>query len=203
MINDSLLLVFVKNPVLGKVKTRLASTIGDEQALMVYKILLNHTLQISQPINVDKIVFYSDEIIENDPWKKANFQQFLQVGNDLGEKMLNAFQTAFVLGYKKVIIIGSDCLELTSEILNQAFTSLNENKTVVGPAKDGGYYLLGLKKMYPQLFKNKKWSTNSVLSSTLLDFEDLEIKPFLLPTFSDIDEEKDLRNFPEILAKIK
>jgi len=195
-------MVFIKNPEIGKVKTRLAKTIGDEKALSVYNLLLNHTLQISKSLDTEKIIFYSNDIPENDEWKKSGFQQFLQVGNDLGEKMSNAFHTAFVLGYKKVVIIGSDCPELTEEILSASFQLLEENKVAIGPAKDGGYYLLGMKKMYPQIFKNKKWSTDSVLQSTLLDLEDLEIKPVFLPTLTDIDYEKDLTNFPGILTQI-
>ena len=199
MRSENLLMIFIKNPQLGKVKTRLAKTIGNEKALQVYHLLLNHTNKITQKVEVDKAVFYSDFIAVDDHWSKEGFQQYVQVGEDLGDRMSTAFMSAFNMGYKKVAIIGSDCFELNEDIITDAFTILQQHEFTLGPAKDGGYYLLGMSNYHEQLFKNKAWSTESVLIDTLLDFEKLKGSFKLLPTLSDIDEEKDLENYPNLL----
>lgn len=200
MYSDNLLMVFIKNPTLGKVKTRLASTVGDEKALSVYKFLLDHTFDVSRSIKSDKAVFYSDFIDINDRWKKEGFDQWLQKGNDLGEKMSNAFLKSFNMGYKKVVIIGSDCLELEKSHINEAFLELEKHDAVIGPAKDGGYYLLGLQKHQAVIFQNKAWSTENVLLDTLVDFSNNKLSYKLLPTLSDIDDESDLQHYSTLFA---
>jgi rSAM/selenodomain-associated transferase 1 len=192
MTNDRLLMVFVRNPVLGKVKTRLAQTMGNERALEIYLLLLEHTLQIASKADCDKAVYYSDYIESEEDWVAKHFKQCTQTGKDLGERMANAFQTAFASGYKKVVIIGSDCLELHARDINEAFEKLQYTDAVVGPAKDGGYYLLGLNAFHPAFFQNKKWSTENVFLDTLIDLQNLKLSFDVLPTLSDIDEEKDL-----------
>lgn len=198
MHSENLLMIFIKNPELGKVKTRLAKTIGDERALHVYKLLLDHTHKVSIRVVADKAVFYSGHIVD-DIWRRDKFQQYVQKGNELGDKMSSAFIKAFNMGYKKAVIIGSDCFEIDEDIISNAFKILEENEVVLGPAKDGGYYLLGMTKFYKQLFENKSWSTENVLLDTLLDLSNLNATFKLLPTLSDIDEEKDLNNYPNIL----
>ena len=198
MQSENLLMVFIKNPLPGKVKTRLAKTIGHEKALHVYQLLLDYTLMVAKSITADKAVFYSDYIDANDIWKRNNFLQFVQKGTELGDKMANAFIEAFTMGYKKVVIIGSDCFELNAGIISDAFKILGENEIALGPAKDGGYYLLGMKKYHEQLFKNKTWSTENVLRDTLQDLSNLNLTFKQLPILSDIDEEKDLDKYPNI-----
>ncbi|HYI78143.1 MAG TPA: TIGR04282 family arsenosugar biosynthesis glycosyltransferase, partial [Chryseolinea sp.] len=136
-----LLIVFIKNPILGKVKTRLAASLGDQKALRVYKKLLDHTLRITGNLEYDKMVYYSDFVPEKDEWLGAGFKQGLQLGQDLGQKMKNAFKDGFRAGYSRIVIIGSDCFELTSYHIAKAFDSLENANVVVGPATDGGYYL--------------------------------------------------------------
>lgn len=199
MQSESLLMIFIKNPKLGAVKTRLAKTIGDEKALHIYFILLDHTHKVARRVNSDKVVFYSDFINNADEWRKDNFIQWLQKGETLGDKMSNAFLRAFKTGYKKVIIIGSDCLELNKDLIEDAFNLLDTKEVVLGPAKDGGYYLLGMKNFYATLFENKTWSSENVLLDTLLDLSNLDLSFKLLPTLSDIDDEKDLKAYPNIL----
>jgi len=199
MHSDNLIMIFIRNPELGKVKTRLAKTIGDEKALVIYKLLLDHTNKIAKRVNAHKAVFYSDFTTVNDRWKNDGFIQLTQKGKELGEKMSNAFLKSFNMGYKKVIIIGSDCFELNENIITDAFTILNDNEVVLGPAKDGGYYLLGMKFFHPSLFQNKVWSTENVLLDTLLDLSNLNLSYKLLPTLSDIDEEKDLINYKHLI----
>lgn len=192
MQNKKALLLFTKNPELGKVKTRLAKTIGDEKALSIYKMLLNHTQDIVTPVNADKFVFYSDAITIDDQWNTSSFNKKLQKGSDLGERMANAFEEVFSLGYQSVCIIGSDCYELHSEIIENAFLKLEKFDCVIGPTFDGGYYLLGMNTWQETLFQYKTWSTESVYSETIQDFENLQLSYYNLPKLSDIDEEKDL-----------
>ena len=190
--NRSLLIIFVKNPVLGKVKTRLAATVGDEAALAVYFQLLKKTYEVTVPLPVDKIVYYSDFVDHDDLWSKGEYEKRVQSGNDLGERMKNAFKESFERGYQKVCIIGSDCLEITTGILNQAFSGLEGHDAAIGPAKDGGYYLLGMRQMIPPLFEKKEWSTDQVFKSTITNFEQLDLGYMKLPVLNDVDDEKDL-----------
>ena len=189
MNSENLLIIFVKKPLLGKVKTRLAKTIGNEKALHIYQFLLRYTQSICSNVNADRAIFYSDFIDNNDSWFGNKFSQ---IGDSLGDKMANAFEEVFKVGYQKVVIIGSDCYELSTEIINQAFDCLANTDTVIGPAKDGGYYLLGMKDFNKTLFQNKSWSTNEVLNETINDINALNLRCHLLVTLSDIDEEKDL-----------
>jgi len=191
-LRENILMIFIKNPVPGRVKTRLAATIGDEGALAIYQKLLKHTLQITVALKVKKMIFYSDFIPVNDAWDENDFQQELQRGADLGEKMKNAFQYVFEKHYGKAIIIGSDCFELSTAHLHQAFDRLNELDTVIGPARDGGYYLLGMNSLQEDFFQNKTWSSNRVYRDTMQDIDRLKLSCFNLPVLKDIDEADDL-----------
>ena len=192
MQNKNAIILFTKNPELGKVKTRLAKTIGNERALEIYKKLLNHTQEIVSVIEADKFVFYSDTITENDQWNTSEFYKKLQFNGDLGERMSAAFEEVFKLGYQSVCIIGSDCFELKPETIAEAFSKLELFDTVIGPTFDGGYYLLGMKKLHKELFQNKEWSTDSVFTDTDNDFKKMSLSSYNLVKLSDIDEEKDL-----------
>ena len=192
MSDKTLLMIFIKNPVKGKVKTRLAKTIGEEKALSVYLQLLTHTCKETIQTEGVKKVFYSDKIEEKDLWDSAYFGKCVQEGNDLGERMYNAFRLGFAEGFTKIVIIGSDCPELSSDIIATAFSKLIENDFVIGPATDGGYYLLGMKKLAKEIFENKTWSTATVLQDTIDDLDKMKSSYYLLPVLSDVDEEKDL-----------
>ena len=185
------LIVFVKNPVLGKVKTRLAKSIGDEKALEAYRLLLSITRNAAEAVNCTSHVFYADEIADDD-WSNQAFEKHLQHGNSLGERMKNAFSETFALGAKKTLIIGSDCPEISSEIIEDAFLTLESKDAVIGPAKDGGYYLLGIKKEHTFLFDDKEWSTDSVFEDTVVDFMENRLTYGLLPKLSDVDTIYDL-----------
>lgn len=190
--SKTLLIIFTKNPEIGKVKTRLAKTTGNETALNIYNFLLQHTLSVTRNLKIDKWVFYSEKIPENDIWPSEIFSKKLQQGEDLGEKMENAFREAFKHNFKKVIIIGSDLYDLEQTDLENAFSELEKNDIVIGPAQDGGYYLLGIKSLNPDIFKNKKWSSSTVLSDTLKDLKNEKIK--LLEIRNDIDEFHDIKD---------
>ena len=184
-------IIFVRNPELGKVKTRLAATVGDEQALDIYCQLLNHTMEQTTEIAADKFVFYHQQITVDDIWNGNRFNKKLQTGESLGDKMKAAFDEIFKLGYKKIMIIGSDCLQLNSTIINAGFGLLDEQDTVIGPATDGGYYLLGMKKNYGFIFDNKTWSTESVFDESMKDMQQHHLSTGLLPLLTDVDTEAD------------
>ena len=186
------ILIFAKNLIYGKVKTRLAATAGKDVAFSVYKELLQHTKEITKDIAAGKIVFYSNDIEAQGIWSDETFNKQIQKGNDLGERMQNAFAYAFANGYKEVVIIGTDCFELTPAIIMGAFAYLKTHDIVIGPAEDGGYYLLGMKKLYSEMFQNILWSTDSVLQQTIAICKRKSLSCHLLQVLSDIDDEKDL-----------
>ena len=186
------LMVFVRNLEKGKVKTRLAAGVGDDRALEIYKELLEYTKSVISQLDFDISVHYSNYVDTADIWENNRYRKLLQSGNDLGACMLNAFSLAFQKGYRKVAIIGSDCAEITKEIIEDAFLNLDKNPCGFGPAVDGGYYLLAKSRLIPQLFSNKVWSKENVLLDSLNDLKSLEIPYSLLPTLSDIDTEEDL-----------
>ncbi len=186
------LIIFLKYPELGRSKTRLAATIGNENALKVYIELLSHTNLISRELNCDKYMFYDKVTANKMPWGDDIYHTAYQLESDLGGRMQNAFERLFDRGYEQLVIIGSDCYELTQEIIEEAFNKLKTNKVVVGPAKDGGYYLLGLSQLIPQLFSDVAWSTDEVFSSTVKILKSLNLSYDTTPVLSDIDTEDDL-----------
>ncbi len=191
------IIIFVRKPEYGKVKTRLAAALGKKKALDVYELLLEHTHNETEKVQADKFVFYTTEICENDIWN--GYRKQSQQGTDLGERMEFAFKNIFAEHYENVIIVGSDCFELTSEIIDNAFSLLEKNDIVIGPAKDGGYYLLGMKKMHSSIFKNVNWSTHEVFEKTMQKIKSLDLKVSLLPVLRDIDTVHDL---PEELKTV-
>ncbi|WP_395054024.1 TIGR04282 family arsenosugar biosynthesis glycosyltransferase [Flavobacterium sp.] len=197
----NLVLIFTKNPKLGKVKTRLASTIGDENALEIYNFLIHHTQTIVKNSNATLRVLYSDEINYNDNWDASSFQKQLQFGSDLGARMKNAFADGFKDDYKKIVIIGTDLYDLEVSDIENAFSELENNEVVIGPAEDGGYYLLGLKFIPNGIFSNKNWSTETVLKDTLKNIQN--IKYSLLKTKNDIDTVDDIKNIEVFQKYIK
>jgi len=188
------LIIFVKNPIQGKVKTRLAAEIGEAPALEIYKTLLKHTHQVAtntQEVSIS--VYYADFVNNNDLWN--NFDKKLQEQQDLGSRMNHAIKSEMENGFQNIIIIGSDCLEINPQHIQKAFLSLKTNDIVIGPAEDGGYYLIGLKSLIPDIFKNKKWSTDTVFIDTIEDINRLNLKHMILETLCDIDTKKDLDRY--------
>lgn len=192
MNSKNLLLIFTRNPELGKVKTRLAKTVGDKTALDIYLFLLQKTKEVTKSITCDKTVYYSEKIIEDDLWNRSNYQKREQFGKDLGEKMKNAIEDGFKKKYTKIIVIGSDLFDLKPSLINDAFEKLDNNDVVIGPATDGGYYLIGLKKLHLKIFENKNWGTSTVREDTLKNLEKVNVH--LLPMLNDIDVIEDIKN---------
>ena len=195
------LIIFLKYPKIGKCKTRLAASIGEAKSLKVYKELLHHTNLISNDLKVDKFLFYDQPFTRKMPWNEDIYQIAYQIESDLGGRMQNAFEQLFDKGYQHIVIIGSDCYELTQAIIEQAFTDLERHKASIGPAKDGGYYLLGLSEMRPELFKNIAWSTDKVYQSTTEILHSLRINYSVGPILSDIDTVDDLTDKLKLLIK--
>ncbi len=197
------IIIFIKNPIKGTVKTRLAKGLGDDKALEIYRELLAHTRQITASLSCDKLLFYSKNIEVEDEWSNDIFQKKLQIEGGLGEKMETAFQEAFETAYQKVLIIGSDCIALDSVLLKAAFEALDTHDFVVGPTFDGGYYLIGMKSLFEPVFTNKNWSTESVFPDTIADLQKADKSYFLLPKLSDIDHAEDWQRHQEQMGNEK
>ncbi|MEI8032944.1 MAG: TIGR04282 family arsenosugar biosynthesis glycosyltransferase [Chlorobiaceae bacterium] len=188
-----LLIVFTRNPVQGEVKTRLAGAIGAPKALEVYERLRAHTASVAGKVDVHRRASYSDSIPSLDIFTKSDFSAVLQEGYDLGERMLNAFRQGFRDGYNQIVLTGTDCFEITPLILEEAFTALEGSDAVVGPARDGGFYLIGMKKVLPELFLKRTWSTPEVLAETIRILGTLQATYELLDELADIDTFDDLK----------
>lgn len=186
------LIIFVKNPEKGKVKTRLAKDIGDEKAVDIYKKLLQHTYNITHELSVEKYVYYGGYIDWNDMWDLDIYNKRIQVEEDLGGRMIHAFGELYEREHDKVLIIGSDCNELSTEILQSAFNSLDDNDVVLGPTHDGGYYLIGMKKLHADLFTGKDWSTESVFEQTIKSIDENGLSYSVLPKLNDVDHKEDV-----------
>lgn len=189
----NLLIVFVKNLIAGNVKSRLALTIGYSNALEIYSDLVHKIHDTTVDLPFDKQVAYSSSIERNDIWESDIFDKTLQYGKDIGNRMLHAFINAFEAGYENVVLIGSDIINLRYGIIFDAFNRLRQSDLVLGPANDGGYYLIGLKQPVKQLFENKDWSTNKVFIQTLKDCFDLDLNLRLVPELVDLDKIEDFQ----------
>lgn len=187
--SKNLLIVFVKNIILGKVKTRLAKTIGDVGAFNIYYHLYSITEKESGKMNCDRHIYFSDVIIPSG-WDGG--KKFVQEGDDLGERMKNAFQHGFDQGYNKIVLIGSDLPNITKEIIDSGFDALSEHSIVFGPAHDGGYYLIGMSEMNTTVFENKPWSQSALLDVTLQELSEQQVSISLLESLNDIDTFEDL-----------
>ena len=180
------LILFARKPELGKVKTRLAKHTGDHKALEIYTDLLNRTIATSNQVNASVKLYWA----ETSKTTKDNIQK----GNDVGERMFNALKDEFHKG--KVCLVGTDTPALSKFIIEEAFEALGNFDVVFGPAKDGGYYLVGIKAA-PQskLFLNKQWSHNLVLKEALATCEALNLTVKLLPILQDIDTIDDYKDW--------
>jgi rSAM/selenodomain-associated transferase 1 len=186
-------LIFQKNEVLGKVKTRLAAGVGEEQALEIYRQLLDKTYLALRDISFSITTYFSEFIPENPIHSAEN--KLVQLGQDLGERMKNAFAENFESGMEKVVLIGTDCPSLEGIHLSQAFEALDQSDLVLGPARDGGYYMIGMKRRADFLFEGITWSTELVLSQTLALAAEQGLQTSLLPVLEDIDTLEDWERY--------
>ncbi|MCF8260083.1 MAG: TIGR04282 family arsenosugar biosynthesis glycosyltransferase [Melioribacteraceae bacterium] len=199
MTNKNAVIVFAKLPEEGKVKTRLAQTTSADFALNFYKecteYLFNELRRL--PRSTDVIIYHANPGKENEvkDWVGYNFIYKTQGGNDLGEKMSNAFKECFEAGYTKVLIMGTDVPDLNFDYFRRAFSELEKYDVVISPSTDGGYNLLGQKKLHRFLYEQIEWSTPSVLAETIFRLESNERTYTNLNQLIDIDTEDDLKNW--------
>lgn len=188
------LIIFVKSPIAGEVKTRLASDIGDEKALKIYWQLLEITKKIASQFKGSKMIWSNKNWTDySDYWPIKSFQFHLQKGANLGEKMASAFDFHFKEGFNKLLLIGSDCPEINISVLNEAEQALDHHDVIIGPAVDGGYYLIAMKKVHYELFEDMQWSQAQVLENTIQKAKIHFLSTYLLKTLSDIDDLADLK----------
>lgn len=176
---------------MGYVKTRLAATVGNDEALRIYHILLDKTRAAALSHGGARWLWYSDVAAGGDAWAAADFEKRVQFPGDLGERMSHAFREGFAAGATSAVIVGSDCPELSPAILSEAFSALETNDFTVGPTPDGGYYLLGMRQYQPAVFEQIAWSTEAVFPATIERIKTLGATLHLLPILSDVDNETD------------
>jgi uncharacterized protein len=201
------LLVFAKTPKSGKVKTRLLPAVPAEVAAALHEACIVDTLRLVQALNnCDVFLFaaggtsYFRRIAKNRRWGTL-VRVMPQRGSDLGARMESAFRKCFVLGYREIVIIGTDTPWMGAERLLRAFAELKAVDVVIGPAEDGGYYLLGMKKLLPEVFREIPWSTEHVLVLTLKRIAELKLRKRLLRRDFDLDRPEDLRRVARLLKR--
>jgi len=203
-LDDRCLLFFVKYPEKGKVKSRLAAVIGDDSAVSVYKNLVDQMLSTLKegtfPLYICFFPKNAQKPIKN--WLGREYRYLPQNGKDLGERMRNGFIDGFAMGYKRVVLIGSDIPDLPMKYIEKAFKSLKEMDAVIGPAYDGGYYLIGFKDktFSPQVFEGIAWETKNVFGETMKKFKRSRRVVYTLPYQRDIDTVKDLNHLKDKIS---
>jgi len=220
---ENALIVFIKYPEPGKVKTRLAKDIGNEKACAIYKLLAERVIKnifSKNPLTYDVHIFFTpaDKKNEITEWlksildnnQKAKAQYSPQEGSDLGERMSNAFKEILQeKGCKKCIIIGTDCPEIDTTLIENAFGVLKEKDIVIGPCTDGGYYLLGMSRpvpvsfeqgFVPDLFIDIDWSTDRVFKQTMEKVRKNNVSCSILKILTDIDTQEDLYRYKSIIT---
>ncbi|MFH1379921.1 MAG: TIGR04282 family arsenosugar biosynthesis glycosyltransferase [bacterium] len=190
------IILFVKYPQKGKVKTRLAADIGSAQATALYKNFIKDILSLTKTITSEVCILFDPPAKQSKfkKWLGPAYQYYPQSRGDLGERMKNAFIFGFNQGYANIIILGSDSPDIPPRILKSAFTTLNGQKSVVGPSYDGGYYLIGFNRKFfnPDIFTEIPWSTDRVMEKTIEKFKKNKLSFRLLPLWHDVDTYKDL-----------
>jgi len=146
--------------------------------------------KVSEVVDTNRLLFYSDDIVESDDWSSSIFQKHVQSNGDLGDRMEKAFTTAFSIS-QKALIVGSDCPYITADIIENAFDQLEHHDIVIGPTFDGGYYMMGMKKLHLPLFRNMIWSTEQVYSETIERIDSMELSYYEGLRLSDIDYAED------------
>ncbi len=189
------LIIFIKYPEPGKVKTRLAKSVGFKRAAEMYRSLVEKNIAEIRPLlnsTCDCWIAYDPPDFENQmrQWLSDDFSFLAQHGEDLTQRLTNAYSEILSHGYKSVAVLGSDTLGLRRELIEKTFHGLKTYDIVVGPAKDGGYYLIGMNTFSSKIFEDISWSTDKVMAQTLTKIRDLKWDHFLLDELDDLDEIK-------------
>ncbi|HXX57397.1 MAG TPA: TIGR04282 family arsenosugar biosynthesis glycosyltransferase [Thermodesulfovibrionales bacterium] len=192
----SSLLLFVRSPKMGRVKSRLAAVLGAETTLALYRNFVFDIICTLERRSDPLLIFFDPPDAEGEirNWLGKGHAYFPQSGNDLGERMENAFVRSFAEGIEKAVLIGSDIPDLTDHVISEAFASLETRGAVIGPAVDGGYYLIGFRRerFLPEIFRGIQWSTGSVFADTMKAFERFGCGAHVLPEWRDVDTPEDL-----------
>lgn len=200
---DCAIIVFVKFPQKGKVKTRLAKDKGAYFATEFYRICAEHILSEIKKLNKDNFTSYiycysNSEVEMVSGWIGKEFIVKPQIDGDLGQRMSKSFNELFNEGFSKVLIIGTDVPDINSNLINNAALKLDENDIVIGPSSDGGYYLLGMNSLNTEIFHDLNWSTSLVLKNTLDKINSLKLKADLLEELIDVDTNNDLNSWMKL-----
>lgn len=194
---NNCLLLFVKSPIKGQVKTRLAAQTGGNFEVELYKCFVEDTISLAENLDVHlELCFYPANTKSTFlKWLGEQHSYRAQIGNNLGERLRNAFDNAFKEGFSNVVAIGSDSPDLPANYLSESFEALDAHDTTIGPANDGGYYLIGFSKegFIPEVFDNISWSTDSVFEQTVSILKQHDRKVYLLPLWYDVDTIEDLK----------
>ena len=202
---EDALIVFVKFPEPGKVKTRIARELGAERAAELYSRMAERIIHdVSGPGAYGTIVYFDPPEREDDikTWLGSDSLSYEpQSGGTIGDRMANAFHRVFCEGAVRAVLIGTDIPEITADIISAAFDLLSDTDVVLGPAEDGGYYLMGLRKFEPTLFRDIDWGTNTVYTRTLARIVEKNLSHKLLDTLKDVDTAEDID--PGTLARLR
>jgi hypothetical protein len=195
-VSTNQLLIFLKAPRAGLVKTRLARDLGADAACQAYRELVETLLGRVGSLREVTLCFTPDDALADiQPWLKPEWRAVPQGEGDLGVRLQAAFQRAFAAGAQRVVVIGSDCPEVTERDVRQVWSALENHDVVVGPALDGGYWLIGLRAAQPQLFAGIEWGSENVLGQTLARVREAGLSVQLLRILTDVDTEKEWRKF--------
>lgn len=191
------LIIFAREPKVGRVKTRLLKNLTPPQVSSLYKAFIKDVLNSAKGVPCDqRVIFHTGS--RSLPFLgkfKKYFDYQRQKGTDLGQRMHRAFVESHKSGFRRTVIIGADSPHIDPAQIKKAFHQLGPNDAVIGPARDGGYYLLGLKRPVPLLFSGIRWGKNKVLGTTLKRADKLKLKVYMLPRLRDIDTLQDLKIF--------
>jgi len=199
----NILCIFAKPPIPGKTKKRLAVSIGSLAAAELSQIMLNYILNESRASSADQIFLYIPIDCTRSDFVEIDCRNVIvqhQIGCDLGEKMANVFKDN-CLNNQKVLLIGSDCISLTAEYIDEAFYALNTHDIVIQPATDGGYVLIGQNKLNAKVFEGPKWGHSTVFADTIQIIKELNTSYFLLSVAFDIDVKEDLIKLHSVVEK--
>jgi rSAM/selenodomain-associated transferase 1 len=198
------LIIFAKFPQEGKVKTRLAERIGNKKATQFYKLFAENLFDHAAKLSFTNTYLFFDPSSTKEKmkeWIKFDFEYYPQNNLDLGKRMAEAFNKLFGRRVKKAVIVGTDVPDMNKKIIEQAFDLLDKHDLVISPSPDGGYNLLGMKKLHLNLFENIEWSSSTVLKKTVDAAKKQNLTIKLLDQLIDIDTEKELLEWLAISNK--
>lgn len=195
------ILVFLKYPEIGRVKTRLSADIGDFHSAGLYRCFVLDLLSSIKKLRIDLVLYvYPDNSIDKFvAWLGSEYVFAPQQGDDLGQRMRNGFVDTFSSGYERAVLIGSDIPDLPLGIIHEAFEALGRRDAVIGPAGDGGYYLIGFRgdTFLSEVFEGMQWGTDRVFSETVSVLRRFGVALHMLPEWHDVDRLDDLFSLVE------